>query len=66
MSWIYDVILLANTYNEYGYFLMPSVVEAFGMMAIESMACGKPILIFDGTALQDIVLAPQGGNICSK
>jgi len=61
MSWIYDDNLLAKTYNAMDIFLMPSVVEAFGMMAIESMACGKPIIIFDGTALQDIVLAPQGG-----
>lgn len=42
-------------------FLMPSVAEAFGMMAIESMACGTPVIVFEGTALPDVVHAPDGG-----
>jgi glycosyltransferase involved in cell wall biosynthesis len=42
-------------------FLMPSVAEAFGMMAIESMACGTPVIVFEGTALPDVVHAPIGG-----
>lgn len=42
-------------------FLMPSVAEAFGMMAIESMACGTPVIVFEGTALPDVVHAPHGG-----
>lgn len=42
-------------------FLMPSVAEAFGMMAVESMACGTPVIVFEGTALPDVVHAPLGG-----
>lgn len=42
-------------------FLMPSIQEAFGLMAVESMACGTPVIVFEGTALPDVIKAPQGG-----
>ncbi|MFH1523476.1 MAG: glycosyltransferase [Chloroflexota bacterium] len=42
-------------------FLMPSIAEAFGMMAIESMACGTPVIVFEGTALPSVIQAPRGG-----
>lgn len=40
-------------------FLMPSLAESFGMMAIESMACGTPLIVFDGTALSSVAFAPD-------
>jgi Glycosyltransferase len=30
------------------------------MMAIESMACGKPSIVFEGTALPEVTFAPNG------
>ena len=42
-------------------FLMPSIQEAFGLMAVESMACGTPVIVFEGTALPDVIKAPLGG-----
>lgn len=61
MGWVNDDRILANAYNAADIFLMPSTAEAFGMMAIEAMACGKPVIVFTGTALTETVFAPQGG-----
>jgi glycosyltransferase involved in cell wall biosynthesis len=40
---------------------MPSTQEAFGLMAVESMACGTPVIVFEGTSLPDVIKAPHGG-----
>ena len=42
-------------------FLMPSTAEAFGLMAVEAMACGTPVIVFEGTALPKTIHAPLGG-----
>jgi len=36
-------------------FIMPSMAEAFGLMAIESMAAGVPVVAFRGTALEEVI-----------
>jgi glycosyltransferase involved in cell wall biosynthesis len=42
-------------------FLMPSVQESFGLMAVEAMACGTPVIACEGTALPEVIRAPRGG-----
>jgi glycosyltransferase involved in cell wall biosynthesis len=42
-------------------FVMPSIAESFGMMAIEAMACGVPVIAFEGTALSEIVVDGETG-----
>ena len=61
LGWVDDQEDLISAYNAADIFLMPSTQEAFGMMAMEAMACGKPIIVFDGTSLPEIVYAPDGG-----
>lgn len=44
-------------------FVMPSIQEAFGLMAVETMACGTPVIVFDGTALPEVIHEPLGGLV---
>lgn len=44
-------------------FLMPSLQESFGLMAVESMACETPVIVAEGTALPAIVLDKVGGIV---
>lgn len=63
MGWIKNENDLVDVYNASDVFLMPSVAEAFGVMAIEAMACGTPIVVAEGTALPQVVEAPRGGML---
>lgn len=48
-------------YNACDIFLMPSKGESFGLMAIEAMACARPVVIFDNSALPYVTFAPDCG-----
>jgi glycosyltransferase involved in cell wall biosynthesis len=41
-------------------FLMPSIQESFGLMAVEAMACGTPVIVFEGTALPSVIKSTNG------
>lgn len=62
LGWVDDLELTIDAYQATDIFLMPSTAEAFGMMAIEAMACGKPCIIFDSesTSLPEVTFAPDG------
>lgn len=56
-----DDNLLRDAFNASDIFLMPSLAESFGMMAIEAMACGKPVIAFENTGLAETIFAPDPG-----
>lgn len=60
-GWINDENELASLYGVADIFLMPSTAEAFGVMAIEAMASSIPVIVMEGTALPDVVNAPECG-----
>jgi glycosyltransferase involved in cell wall biosynthesis len=41
--------------------VVPSMVESFGQVAAEALACGTPVVSFDTSGLKDIVLHDQTG-----
>ena len=61
LGMVTDEAVMAEFYNCSDMFLMPSTAEAFGMMAIEAMACGIPVIAFEGTSLPEVIFAPTGG-----
>lgn len=54
LGWV-DQKELVLALNATDVFIMPSIQESFGLMAIEAMACGSPVVTFDGTAIEEIV-----------
>ena len=63
LEWITDNRHLADAYCACDLFLMPSAAEAFGMMAIETMASARPVLVCEGTALSSVTYAPECGIV---
>jgi glycosyltransferase involved in cell wall biosynthesis len=61
LGWVDDEELVLATYQAADFFVMPSTAEAFGMMAIEAMASGKPVIVFEGTSLPEVTHAPDVG-----
>lgn len=61
IGWSDNENLTRNVIAASDIFVMPSLAEAFGMMAIEAMACEKTVIVFEGTALPDVVFSPDVG-----
>lgn len=53
---------MVNFFQATDIHLMPSMAESFGMMAMESAACGVPSVVFSGTPLPEVCFAPEGGT----
>ena len=56
-----DDVTLALAYSAADVTLVPSTQEAFGKTAMESLACGTPVVSFDSTGLKDIVDHKENG-----
>ena len=63
LSWVTDNSLMADIYCASDIFLMPSTAEAFGLMAIEAMAAGRPVVVCEGTSLPGVTFAPECGVV---
>jgi len=61
LGWVPSAEEAAVAYSAADLFLMPSKAEAFGMMAVEAMACGVPVIVAEGTSLPGVVKAPHVG-----
>jgi glycosyltransferase involved in cell wall biosynthesis len=53
--------LLAAAYSAADIFVIPSLQEAFGQTALESMACGTPVVGFDTGGIPDMVRPRETG-----
>ncbi|MGN1410885.1 MAG: glycosyltransferase [Oscillospiraceae bacterium] len=60
ISRTHDVKELAQLYTMADVYINASVEETFGMPTIESMACGTPCIVYDATAIPEIVTKNTG------
>lgn len=56
---------LIRAYQECDALLLPSRAEGFGFTALEAMACGKPVIASNNTALPEIVADGVTGILCN-
>lgn len=63
LSTLHDDWSLAVCYSAADVTLVPSLLEAFGQTASESMSCGTPVVAFDATGLKDIVDHKENGYL---
>ncbi len=61
---ITDAVLLSKLYSAADYLVVPSFQESFGQTALESMACGTPVVVFPIGAMKEYV-HPEQGIVCS-
>jgi glycosyltransferase involved in cell wall biosynthesis len=61
LGWVDNPSRYARALSACDVFVMPSTAEAFGLMALEAMAAGRPVICFEETALPSITHAPECG-----
>ncbi|HDY85449.1 MAG TPA: glycosyltransferase, partial [Methylophaga sp.] len=62
---LYDDVSLRIIYNAADVMVVPSLQESFGQTAVESMACGTPVVAFGATGLLDIVDHLENGYLAT-
>lgn len=57
---------VAKIFQSCDLFVNPATIEAFGQTAIESAACGCPVLGLKGTGLDDAIHQYRSGYLCNN
>ncbi len=61
LGWIQNEEEMIHILEACDIFLMPSLAETFGLMAIEAMAAECAVVCFAGTVVEEIIRAPECG-----
>jgi glycosyltransferase involved in cell wall biosynthesis len=61
LGWQNDERIISEFFTVCDIFLMPSLAESFGMMAIEAMASECTVIVFKSTVLENLVFSPNCG-----
>lgn len=66
LGYISSFEILSIVYSAADVFVMPSLYEAFGQVALEAMSCGIPVISFDNGGADDMVIDGVTGFIAEK
>ena len=66
LGYISDPKQLAIIYSSSDVVVVPSLVESFGQVAAEALACETPVVCFDSSGLKDIVLDNETGILAHE
>lgn len=61
LGFIPDAAEMAMVYNLIDVMIVPSRAESFGQVAAESLACQTPVIAFNHSGIQDIILHQRSG-----
>jgi glycosyltransferase involved in cell wall biosynthesis len=61
LGWINDDEVMRDVYDATDVFIMPSLADSFGLMAVEAMTFSKPTICFNTTALPEVIFSPEAG-----
>lgn len=61
----FDDSSLSALYSATDLTITPSLQEAFGQVAIESLACGVPVVAFESTGIDDIITHKEDGYLAN-
>jgi glycosyltransferase involved in cell wall biosynthesis len=65
LGYLKDDIALALVYSAADVMIVPSLQEAFGQTASESLSCGTPVVAFNTTGLKDIIDHQKNGYLAN-
>ena len=66
MGYISNDKILSMIYNAADTIVIPSKQEAFGLIGIEAMACGKSVIAFNNSGMSDYVKHAKNGLLVSN
>lgn len=61
LGWQNDDNIMKEFFTVCDIFIMPSLAESFGLMAIEAMAAATPVICFKDTVVEEVINAPKCG-----
>lgn len=62
-GYIADEKTMAELYSTLDVFLFPSLSETFGLVIVEALSCGVPVIAFDTGAIGEIVVDDYNGRL---